>query len=137
MKLIRNIMIGCLIGLSVSYTIVTIRALLNENKVFNGEDLLKELIIALVLGAVIGAVTLIFESDKLSFRTLLVIHFFMVVTSVFTAGAYDDWYEFNTVSMLLMFGEVTIIYGIVWGIVLLLEKREIDSLNKLIRKRGL
>ncbi|MER1999197.1 MAG: DUF3021 domain-containing protein [Lysinibacillus sp.] len=137
MKLVRNIMIGCLIGLSVSYTLLTIRALLVNNKVFYGEDLLEEFIIALILGAVIGAVTLIFESDQLSFRTLLVIHFFVVLTSVFAAGAYGDWYEFTTVSMLLMFGEVAIIYCIVWGIVLLLEKREIDSLNKLIRKRGL
>lgn len=135
MKLLQHIIIGCLIGLSVSYTILTIRALVIENRIFNGEDLLKELLIALALGAIIGAATLILESDRFSFPILVAIHFCIVLLTTFTAGVYDKWFEWTVLSVFWMFAIVVIVYIIVWGIVLILEKREIDNLNQIIRKR--
>lgn len=135
MKLLQHIIIGCLIGLSVSYTITTIRALVMENHVFKGEDLLKELLIALALGAIIGAITLILESDRFSFPILVAIHFCIVQITVFIVGALANWYEFNVTSILIMFCIIVTVYIFSWGIALILEKREIDHLNQQIRKR--
>lgn len=136
MKWFQNIITGCLFGLSISYVVVTISALLSDSRVFTGEDLLEELILAILLGAVIGAATTIFESDRMSFRLMLFIHFLIVVASVYIAGAVDDWYDPTSISSIfILFCEVVFIYIIVWGIVLLLEKREIENINKLIKRK--
>ena len=79
MKWLQNIIIGCLIGLSVSYVVVTISALLKENYVLSGTDLLEELLLALILGAVIGAATMLLNLDIWPFRVLLLVHFLIVV----------------------------------------------------------
>lgn len=135
MKWLQNIIIGCLIGLSVSYVVVTISALLKENYVLSGTDLLEELLLALILGAVIGAATMLLNLDMWPFRVLLLIHFLIVVASVYTIGAFGDWYDMGFISMFILFVEILFIYIIVWGIMLILEKREISDINKLIKRK--
>lgn len=135
MKWLQSIIMGCLIGLSVSYVVVTISALLKENYVLSGSDLLEELLLALILGAVIGAATMLFHLDIWPFRILLLVHFLIVVASVYTVGAFGDWYDISFISIFLLFVEILFIYIIVWGILLVLEKREISDINKLIKRR--
>ena len=135
MKWLQNIIIGCLIGLSVSYVVVTISALLKENYVLSGADLLEELLLALILGAVIGAATTLLDLDLWSFRVLLSVHFLIVVASVYIVGAIGDWYDMSFNSIVILFGEILIIYIIVWGIMLILEKREIEDINKRIKRK--
>ena len=133
MKWLQSIIIGCLIGLSVSYVVVTISALLKENYVLSGADLLEELLLALILGAVIGAATMLLDLDLWPFRVLLSVHFLIVVASVYIVGAIGDWYDMSFISIVILFVEILIIYVIVWGIMLILEKREIEDINKRIK----
>ncbi|MGN7478276.1 DUF3021 domain-containing protein [Solibacillus silvestris] len=136
MKWFQNIIIGCLIGLSVSYVVVTISTLLGDSRVLTGEELLEELILAIMLGAVIGAATMLFNSDRWSFRFILILHFLIVVASVYIAGAFGGWYDMNNfISIIALFCEVVFIYILVWGIMLLLEKREVENINRLIKKK--
>lgn len=136
MKLLQHIIIGCLFGLSVSYVIVTMSALLKDNYFLSGVDLFKQLLLALILGVVIGAATLIIETERWPFRVVVFIHFLIVVASVYSAGAFGDWYDIgNFKSMFILFCEVVLIYIIVWCIMLLLEKKEIETINKLIKRK--
>ncbi len=59
-KIIRFAIIGLLIGLSSSYTIVTFNLLADSNAPITGKELFEQVIIAAILGIVIGLISLIF-----------------------------------------------------------------------------
>ncbi|WP_100401794.1 DUF3021 domain-containing protein [Bacillus sp. FJAT-42315] len=136
MKILRMMIIGLLISLSSSYTLMTISVLSIPDAVMTGPDLLKQLVLAAVLGIVIGLLSLIFESESLSFPIQLIIHFIALTVCILTAGYVGDWYDVTQVStiMFVLISEL-IIYGLTWGILHVLTKRDIDMLNEKIQKR--
>ncbi|MGM7634420.1 DUF3021 domain-containing protein [Bacillus sp. Hm123] len=136
MKILRMMIIGLLISLSSSYTLVTISVLSTPGVVATGPDLLKQLVLAAVLGIVIGLISLIFESERLSFPIQLIIHFIAITICVLTAGYVGDWYDVTQVSTIMsVLTSELIIYGLAWGILYVLTKRDIDILNESIQKR--
>ncbi|PAQ13545.1 hypothetical protein CD798_14120 [Bacillaceae bacterium SAOS 7] len=136
MKILRMMIIGLLISLSSSYTLMTISVLSTPDAVMTGPNLLKQLVLAAVLGIVIGLLSLIFESESLSFPIQLIIHFIALTVCILTAGYVGDWYDITQVStiMFVLVSEL-IIYGLTWGILYVLTKRDIDMLNEKIQKR--
>ncbi|OZI13318.1 hypothetical protein CEW92_02005 [Bacillaceae bacterium SAS-127] len=136
MKILRMMIIGLLISLSSSYTLVTVSVLSTPDVVATGPDLLKQLVLAAVLGIVIGLLTLIFESEHLAFPIQLILHFIAITICVLTAGYVGDWYDVTQVSTIMsVLTSELIIYGLTWGILHVLTKRDIDMLNEKIQKR--
>ena len=135
MKLLQHMILGVLISLSMSYTIVTIRVLKVDGRLISGSDLSQELVIAFALGLVIGAATLILHSERLPFPLLVAIHFIVVQCTVFTVGGFAGWYDFTAASIVYMFFVIVIVYIITWTIVVMLEKRDVEKINALLHKR--
>ncbi len=66
MKILRMMIIGLLISLSSSYVLVTL-SMLSNNEVIVGSALLEQVIIAAILGVVIGLLSLIYDIERLPF----------------------------------------------------------------------
>ncbi|WP_313894728.1 DUF3021 family protein [Psychrobacillus sp.] len=134
--ILRFAIIGLLISLSSSYTLMTIDVLTTPGIIVTGEDLLKQLIIAAILGVAIGLISVIFETDYFSFTFQLFIHLVTVITCVFIAGYFGGWYDVtNKMTLVSLLISVIIIYIISWGIILLVMKRVIGEINHAIQKR--
>ncbi|RTQ94972.1 DUF3021 domain-containing protein [Lysinibacillus telephonicus] len=136
MKIIRFAIIGLLIGLSSSYTIVTFNLLADSNAPITGKELFEQVIIAAILGIVIGLISLIFKTERFSFTLQLFIHFIVVTICVFAAGNIGEWYDVTSIATIIsLLISIVVIYIISWGIALLLQKRDIEEMNLFIQKR--
>ncbi|WP_332647351.1 DUF3021 domain-containing protein [Lysinibacillus sp. 54212] len=132
-EIIRFSTIGLLIGLSSSYTF---QALFSLNETVTGKELLKEYIIAGVLGIVIGWISLIFRSERLGFTAQLSIHFAFVTICVGVAGYIGEWYDITNINTMIgVLVWLIIIYTVSWGISLVLIKKDIKQLNRTIQNR--
>jgi len=118
---------------------LTIGSLRAPAIVWSGKDLLEELVIAIVLGTIIGIATRLYETERLPYRFIVTIHFMIVTTGVFVAGAIGNWYDYKDItSILLVFVVVVIVYVIIWVVFTILEKKEIEKVNELLkRKKGM
>ncbi len=135
-KILRFSVIGILISLSSSYTILTLNILAIPNASVTGKELLEQVIIAVLLGIMIGLISLIFEIESLNFSGQLFIHFIVVIICVLVAGYFGDWYDFAKKSTVVsLFISILVIYIITWGIILLLQKRDIEEINRIIQNR--
>lgn len=132
-KILRFVIIGLLIGLSSSYTLVTYNVLATPNATMTGKELLEQVIIAAILGIVIGLSSFIFETERLSFILQLFIHLAIVTTCVLVAGYFGGWYHVTSIAAIMI--SIIVIYIISWGIALLLQKRDIKEINDSIQKR--
>lgn len=133
MKILRMIVIGILIALSSSYILVTISVLSDSNTLISGEALLQQIIIATVLGAAIGPLSLLFEAERIPFALQLLSHLISVTLFVVVAGYFGEWFtHFGIVNVLI---SEAIIYFIVWMMMYLLQKKDIEQINKMIQKR--
>lgn len=134
MKYVRMMIIGIFFGLASSYSILTMIAVFNENIVFSGTEMLEEFLIAIVLGAVIGLGSTIFELERLPFPIQLVLHFIFVTVCVLIAGQIGGWYDiqspFTIGTMLLI--EV-FIYAGVWIILNIMTQRDVNKINRKIK----
>ena len=65
MKYVRMMIIGVFFGLAASYGVLTMIAVFNKEIVYSGPDMLEEFLIAIVLGAVIGLGSTIFQLERL------------------------------------------------------------------------
>lgn len=133
MRIFRMIIIGILIALSSSYILVTISILSDANITISGAELRYQIIIATLLGAAIGPLSLLFNTERLPFIAQLIVHFISVTLFVFTAGHFGDW--FVHFGMKNVFVSEVIIYTIVWSTLYMLEKRDIEQINAAIQKR--
>ena len=132
MKLFRMMITGILISLSSSYILVTMSVMSNQTMV-SGPELFEQLIIATILGIVIGSLSLIFDLERLPFAILLMLHFFAVTCCVMVAGYFGRWFEHTSIQYVVV--SELIIYFIVWCILYVLQKNDIDEINYEIQKR--
>jgi len=124
--------IGLLISLSSSYVLVTL-SILSNNEVIVGSELLEQVIIAAILGIVIGLLSLIYDIERLPFLIQLPIHIIAVTICVLTAGYFGHWFDHSGLVYILI-AEI-IIYFIVWGITYVLQLNDIKEINHEIQKR--
>lgn len=134
MKIIRMMIIGMFFSLASSYGTLTTIAVLNKNITYTGSDLLEEIIIAIVLGWVIGIISSIFLLDQIPIYLKLFIHFILVTICVIAAGKIGGWYEGINFSLWSMVFYEIIIYIIVWIIIFIMTQRDVDDINKEIKK---
>ncbi|MFJ7406708.1 MULTISPECIES: DUF3021 domain-containing protein [unclassified Lysinibacillus] len=132
MRVLRMMIIGLLISLSSSYTLVTL-SLISNHRMASGPELLEQIIIAAILGAAIGPLSSIFDIERLLFSTQLILHFIAVTLFVMVAGYIGRWFEHSGVLYVLIV-EI-IIYFIVWCILYVLQKNDIEEINNEIKKR--
>ncbi|GLC87119.1 DUF3021 domain-containing protein [Lysinibacillus piscis] len=132
MKLLRMMIIAILISLSSSYILVT-QSIVSQKTVFNGSELFEQVIIAILLGAAIGLLTIIFEWERLAFTIQLLIHLLAVTICVLVAGYFGQWFEHSGVLYVLL--SEAIIYILVWLILHVLQTRDIEKINREIQKR--
>lgn len=124
--------IGLLISLSSSYVLVTL-SMLSNNEVIVGSELLEQVIIAAILGIVIGLLSLIYDIERLPFLIQLPIHIIAVTICVLIAGYFGHWFDHSGLVYILI-AEI-IIYVIVWGITFVLQLNDIKEINHEIQKR--
>ncbi len=132
MKFIRMMTIGLLISLSSSYVLVTL-SVKSHNAVMSGSELLWQIIIAAILGAVIGLLSIIFDIERLPFIIQLILHLIAVTLCVMIAGYFGRWFEHSGIKYVLI--SEAIIYLIVWCILFVLQKNDIEKINYEIQKR--
>lgn len=132
MKFIRMMIIGLLISLSSSYVLVTI-SVLSNNAVMSGAELLEQIIIAAILGVVIGLLSIIFEIERLPFISQLILHLIAVTLCVMVAGYFGRWFNHSGITYVLI--SEAIIYLIVWCIIYVLQLIDIAEINHAIQKR--
>ncbi|MEJ6399866.1 DUF3021 domain-containing protein [Nicoliella lavandulae] len=90
-----------------------------------------EIISLLVTTALVGEGTFIFHIWWLPFSIRLLIHYGIILISMFILGAYNGWATNNLAYTI----QVTIIYLIVWAFQYYLNQKAASSVNKLIQKR--
>lgn len=132
MKLLRMIVIGILISLSCSYILVTLSLLFQPDDVITGTELLEQIIIAVILGAVIGPLSMIFEWERVPLAIQLFIHITAITLCVGIAGYFGEWFVHFGIKNVLL-SEV-IIYALVWCMMFMLQKKDIEQMNKAISK---
>lgn len=132
MKILRMMIIGLLISLSSSYILVTLSVMSNHSTIV-GAELFEQIIIAAILGVVIGSLSLIFEIERLVFAIQLIVHFIAVTCCVMIAGYFGRWFEHSSILYVIV-AEI-IIYFIVWCILYVLQKNDIEEINHEIQKR--
>lgn len=134
--LLKNMIIGLLTGLSTSYIILTFFVFVSEDKMITGEELILQVLVAAIMGIAIGLSMLIFKVNKLPFTIQLLVHYLSVLIYVYIAGLIAGWYSFSDwTSMLNLFLIASFIYVIVWLMVRVILKKEIDEINQLIQNR--
>ncbi|MEC1179664.1 DUF3021 domain-containing protein [Metasolibacillus meyeri] len=133
MKILRMIIIGILIALSSSYILVTISILPKANVLISGEELLNQILIAAILGTAIGLLSLLFELERLSFLLQLALHLMGVTSFVLIAGYFGQWFKHFGIGNVLI--SEAIIYVIVWSMMYLLQKKDVEQINAAIQKR--
>lgn len=124
--------IGLLISLSSSYVLVTL-SMLSNNEVIVGSALLEQVIIAAILGVVIGLLSLIYDIERLPFLIQLPLHIIAVTLCVIIAGYFGHWFDHSSLVYILI-AEI-VIYVIVWGITYVLQLNDIKEINHEIQKR--
>jgi len=132
MKIIRMMIMGLLFSLGSSYILVTFSVMSNHTMV-TGPELLEQVIIAAILGIVIGSLSLIFEIERFPFAIQLILHFIAVTCCVMIAGYFGRWFEHAGISYVLV-SEI-IIYFIVWCVLYIFQKNDIEEINNVIQKR--
>ncbi|MFJ8086929.1 DUF3021 domain-containing protein [Lysinibacillus sp. NPDC095746] len=131
-KFIRMMTIGLLISLSSSYSLVTF-SVLSNNTVISGPELLEQIIVAAILGVVIGLLSTIYDIERLPFIAQFILHVIAVTICVMIAGYFGRWFEHS--SILYIFVSEAIIFFIAWCIIYVLQKSDIAKINQEIQKR--
>lgn len=131
-KFIRMMTIGLLISLSSSYSLVTF-SVLSNNTVISGPELLEQIIVAAILGIVIGLLSTIYDIERLPFIAQFILHVIAVTICVMIAGYFGRWFEHS--SILYIFVSEAIIFFIAWCIIYVLQKSDIAKINQEIQKR--
>ncbi|MEG0384826.1 DUF3021 domain-containing protein [Solibacillus cecembensis] len=135
MRYFRILIISVLISLSCSYIIMSL-SIFASNEVMTGQQLVEEVIIAIVLGIAISVISQIFEVERIPFIGQLLVHILGILFCVFTAGYFGNWYDVSNVSTIIVVLIATIIIYIgTWWVIQNLIKKDIDELNQTIKKR--
>ncbi|MEK4427411.1 DUF3021 domain-containing protein [Solibacillus sp. FSL K6-1523] len=135
MRYFRILIISVLISLSCSYIIMSLN-ILATNEVMTGQQLVEEVIIAIVLGVAISVISQIFEVERIPFIGQLLVHILGILVLVFAAGYFGNWYDVSDLStvMFVLIATVIIYIG-TWWVIQNLIKKDIDELNQTIKKR--
>ncbi|MEG0385715.1 MAG: DUF3021 family protein [Solibacillus sp.] len=135
MRFLRTLIISILISLSCSYIIMS-SVIFTSNEVMNGQQLIKEVIIAIALGIAISVISQIFEVERIPFIGQLLVHILGILVCVFTAGYFGNWYDISDLStVMVVLISTIIIYIGTWWIMQNIMKKDVDELNKTIKKR--
>jgi len=99
----------------------------------SGPELLEQIIIAAILGAVIGLLSTIFDIERLPFIAQFILHVIAVTVCVLIAGYFGGWFEHSGIPYIFI--SEAIIFFIAWCIIYVLQKSDIAKINQVIQKR--
>lgn len=99
----------------------------------SGTELLEQTVIAAILGIAIGLISGIFEIESIPFMAQLLLHLIAVTICVLIAGYFGGWFMHSGVKYVLL--SEAVIYIIVWCILYILQLKDIEKINREIRKR--
>ena len=133
MNLLRNSVVGAVISLSISYVIIAIRCY-QQNASIGPTTIVNQMILALILGLVIGALTIVFEIEAWSLLRSLSTHFLVTWIVVLIIGYLGDWYIWSWDSVGPLFFYFFIFYIVIGSIQFLSIKRIVEDVNELIQK---
>lgn len=99
----------------------------------SGSELLEQIIIAAILGAVIGLLSIIFDIERLPFIAQFILHVIAVTLCVLIAGYFGRWFEHSSIPSIFI--SEAIIFFFAWCIIYVLQKNDIAKINQVIQKR--
>ncbi|WP_110926816.1 DUF3021 domain-containing protein [Bacillus massiliglaciei] len=137
-NIIKTALLGASIGLSTSYTIITIILLQNPTHTINGQKLLLEFFLAITLGVGCGVALLIFYIERWSIVTKLGIHYVISLVLVFICGLIGKWYEApleNPGAFIVFFAIHLAIYLVIFGVIYWMTLQEVRSINDKLKGR--
>lgn len=135
MRFVRVLILSVLISLSCSYVVMS-SIVLSKGSMMSGQDLLWQVLLAVILGVAIGCMSFIFHVERLAYGLQLLIHFIGICILVYIAGYYGNWYDVRERSTLFfVFGIIIFIYIISWIIVRSVIKNDVQQLNELINEK--
>lgn len=125
MKLLTRIFTGLGIG---SFLYLLIKLSKNAPISISHNEIISTFIISIIA----GELTILFDSEKISFFLALLIHFIAVNMSVLLTSTFNGW-ESTGYSLDTLFS-TSIIYLIAWGIVIIKSKVTARELNKVLKE---
>ncbi|MFT8323090.1 MAG: DUF3021 domain-containing protein [Bacillus sp. (in: firmicutes)] len=135
---IKIALLGAAIGLSTSYTIITIILLQNPTHTINGNKLLIEFILAIILGVGCGISLLLFYIERWSIATKLGIHYLISLVLVFFCGLIGKWFDnpFEKPGAFILFFLIHLaIYLVIFGVIYWSTLQEIKTINDKLKRR--
>lgn len=139
MKIIMQVsLLGMLIGLSISYTIITIILLQNPTHMVDGQELFLEFLLAIILGFGCGITLLIFYIERWPITVKLFIHYAVSLLLVLACGAKGQWYESpfeNPMGLIVFFVIHLAIYLVILGVIYWSNFQEVKSINEKLKRR--
>lgn len=135
MRFVRLLILSVLISLSCSYVVMS-SIVLSKGSMMSGQDLLWQVLLAVILGVAIGCMSFIFYAERLAYGLQLIIHFIGICILVYTVGYYGNWYDVQELStLILVFGIIIVIYILSWIIVRSVIKNDVQQLNEVINEK--
>lgn len=131
----KNFFISFMVSIFMSYFSIAMISLNNPEVVWSSKTILVQFILANCLGFMIGCANLLFRIQHWPYITVLLAHYFIVVTSAFMIGYLGNWfYIHEPLTMLSLFLQVSIVYVAVWLVLNFMEKRSIKQMNAQLQK---
>lgn len=132
MKYLQGILRSVMISLSISYLSIMLIGI-NSTGLWSGKELQLQFMLALILGIIIGFLNLLFSIESWSYRRILLIHFSLILLTIFVIGAIGKWYDPTSFSSYI---QLTIYFIIIYLIITLYfhfaQKNELRVINKYI-----
>ena len=148
-QLWRNIIRRALIGMPIGLAIGTIITIINSLNVGDGNyypvvpaliqdcgseinAVLIQALCSLLYGAVVGAATLVWDTDW-SLTKMTVVHLIAISLSVLPIAYFMHWMKHTFVGFLIYFGVFLLAYAIIWLISYRRARRSVEALNRKVQ----
>ncbi|MFC4761357.1 DUF3021 domain-containing protein [Fructobacillus durionis] len=95
---------------------------------------LEDMLAVLTMSVLIGLLSLIFDSDRLTFLTEFIIHLLGTSVLFWVTGQLTNCFHTNMNNPLLWF-YFLLSYAIIWGIIRLNQEKQVAAINAALKKR--
>ncbi|WP_067142805.1 DUF3021 family protein [Oceanivirga salmonicida] len=148
-EMIKRIFMGPFIGIGNGIIISLIFNYINSSNIYYATNLsfynkfdnhLTPTVISFACFAIIGIISnlasMIYDIKNMSIFLKTLMHIFIIYLTVFIIGKYLHWFGGDIYSIILNFIIFSIIYLIIWVIFYLIEKKEIEKINKKLKDKN-
>jgi len=88
-----------------------------------------------VLGAIAMAGSVLYELDSWGMTKVVIVHYLMIIVTYVSIGLALGWFRFDLLTIAFSIAMMAAAYFMIWLIMYLRYKREVNKLNRLIGKK--